>query len=219
MQLLLHYIFNRFNSLLYNCYLIICHFLTNISVLLSQSVTAIITLIPVILTWPCIRPRVTWAAACVMTANTTPWVTSVSSASLSSSSIRRKTSVTPTSASVCVPSNFLSCHFLWAFLPFRRPLLLYLSGLVCDVSLVLLFSLFISARADLGAETPGLWSSLLPQGEAPLFLKPHASRVSHSSFVVVTEVFQFELFDHKAEMWFLSFTSNCDNRLQCNTIH
>ncbi len=204
---------------MYNCYLIICHFLTNISVLLSQSVTAIITLIPVISTWPCIRPRVTWAAACVMTANTTPWVTSVSSASPSSSSIRRKTSVTPTSASVCVPSHFLSCHFLWAFLPLQTasaPLPVW-SSLWCESGPAV--ALFISARADLGAETPGLWSSLLPQGEAPLFLKPHASRVSHSSFVVVTEVFQFELFDHKAEMWFLSFTSNCDNRLQCNTIH
>lgn len=67
---------------------------------LSQSATAMATPASATLTWLCTWRRGTPAGECVMSASTTPWDATASSASPSTSCTPRETCGTPTSASV-----------------------------------------------------------------------------------------------------------------------
>lgn len=94
-----------------------------------QNATAI-TIVPrATLTWRCTRLPVMSVEECVMTASTTLWATIVSSASPSSTSILRRTSVTLTSVTV----GYSSCshssisHFFILSLPLCSHLFLSVS--------------------------------------------------------------------------------------------
>lgn len=129
-----------------------------------QSATVICTVTPATSTWLFIRPLATPVEEFVMTVCITLWATIVSSASPSSTSILRGTSVIPTSASVRVPS-----HLVMFSSPFSSPLPssvppCILSGLVWTACLPGPLNLFPlhcgrgSGGGGLWWETPGLWN-------------------------------------------------------------